>query len=386
MWTYQHTPQIVFGEGVLNSLGVLWGNLGRRPLIVCGRSSAERFGYVARVVEQLKSSDCDPLLFNRVEENPSFETIHLGADCARENSCDSIVGLGGGSPLDAARAIAALTPNEGSIADYVAGRQFEKPSLPLVMIPTTSGTGSEVTGWSVLTNLRERRKQSVKPPDGWAKLAIIDPELTYSLNHAMTVGSGMDALGHCTEALWTIKHNPISDALAKEALRLIFTALPKLCRDLDDKDSRRDLSLASLLAGKSFSNTMTAGLHALSYGLTSLHGVHHGTSCALLFPPFFRFNAPALGNRLRHFCEAIELSGYHNFPVETANPEQLGAELADVYARFALDCGLKIKLSDYGIPEDAIPTLAEMPMSPNIHNNPRPLTRDDITAIYQQIL
>jgi phosphonate metabolism-associated iron-containing alcohol dehydrogenase len=365
---YQPT-KIVFGDGVLSQLPDCVDSLGcTRPLIVCGRKSMREHGVIDRVEELLRGLDLS--IFDSVEENPSVETADACAEVVRSSGRDIVIGLGGGSALDVARAAAMLAANPGSVVDYLEGRAIEASILPLLAIPTTAGTGSEVTAWSVLT--WTRRKQSIRPPDGWAKIALVDPELTHTMPPALTASTGMDAFSHAIEAYWNKNAQPISDLLALEAMSLVFGSLRIACAEPRDHEAREKMALASLLAGLAFSQTLTAAVHTVSYPLTTRFGVAHGAACSILIPPFVMYNSEVMGKRLGRLLEIAD------------------SDPADGFARaiegLAADCGLPTRLGEIGVGEADLAVIIRESFSANIKNNPRELAPESLRGILQSVL
>jgi alcohol dehydrogenase class IV len=371
-WSFAHPAHIVFGEGVFDELPEHVRALdAKRVFVATGERSARESGRLQRLRSLLANVAVD--VFDGVEPNPSFQTVDRGGDAIRSFGADLVIGIGGGSALDAARAIAALATNPGSIGPHCRGEvEMAAPMLPLIAIPTTAGTGSEVTAWSVLTNVPEKRKQSVRPPDGWAKVALVDPLLTVTMPPGVTASTGMDAFSHAIEAYWNRDANPISDALSLRAMELIFTHLRRAVGDGQDLEARSAMAEASLLAGVAFSQTQTAGVHAASYGFSIHFGLPHGTSCSLLIPPFLRYNAPAMGRKIEPLCK---IAGARD-----------AAGAADAITRLASDVHLPTRLSPLRITEADFDLLLDAPFSANIKKNPRNVDRRQIKEMLREIL
>lgn len=370
-WVTHHPTEIVFGNGALSQLRECVMSIGgSKVLLVCGKSAMRESGALARV-EQLLSG-YDLAVFEGVEENPSVETVDRGAAVVRDARSDLVIGLGGGSPLDAGRAIAMLAKNPGSVVDYLDGKPITEPMLPLIAAPTTAGTGSEVTAWSVLTWTEKQRKQSIRPPDGWAKIALVDPELTHTMPHALTASTGMDAFSHAIEAYWNRNAQPISDLLALEAMSLVFGNLRTACDEPRSAEAREKMALASLMAGLAFSQTLTAAVHTTSYPLTTRFGISHGAACSLLIPPFVQYNALAMGDKSdRLFWTA---------GAKTAE------EFAESVRTLAGECGLPTILGEVGITQADLDSIIADSFSANIKNNPREVTRDSLRGVLRSIL
>lgn len=228
--------------------------------------------------------------FSDIEPNPSCESVDLAAAKAREISANCIVGLGGGSAMDVSKIVTYLATHEGSIYDYYSGgsKKLVKREAELVLIPTTSGTGSEVTNVGVYTNKKVGIKMPLVTDCFWADVAVLDPELTYTLPPAVTASTGMDAFCHAIEAYWNKESQPMCDMLALGAMKSIMENIKTAYKKPQDQEARGYMLQASLIAGVAFSQTRTTGIHALSFPLTTEFGANHGTACAITLPAFIR--------------------------------------------------------------------------------------------------
>lgn len=293
--------------------------------------------------------------------------------------CDAtgVIGLGGGSSLDVAKLVALLAGSGENLADIYGVGLAKGPRLPLLLIPTTAGTGSEVTPISIVTTGAHEKKGVVSPvilPD----IALLDPQATLGLPPAPTAATGIDAMVHAIEAYTSTSPNanPVSRTLAREALRLIGGAIRKAVHQGDDLAARSDMLIGSLLAGQAFANSPVAAVHALAYPLGGHFGIPHGLSNALVLTQVMRFNAPACG-------EAYALLGGDIFP-ELAGNADAEAVIAALEA-LSRDLGLAPRLRDAGVPQNALDLLADDAMKQTrlLVNNPREVTRADARAIYE---
>jgi len=242
--------------------------------------------------------------FSGIEQNPSCECVDAAAAQAREIQADCIVGIGGGSALDVSKAVACLTGSGGSIYDYYSGgtEKFKKRQTMLVLVPTTAGTGSEVTNVGVFTDHRKNVKMPMVNHEFWADYALLDPELTYSLPPAVTASTGMDAFCHAIEAYWNRESQPVCDFLGMGAMKLILENIKTAYDHPDNATARTNMLLASLIAGIAFSQTRTTGIHACSFPLTTEFGASHGTACAITLPAFIRTVKAMAGEKMWTLC------------------------------------------------------------------------------------
>jgi len=241
------------------------------------------------IVDELKRTSFegfDPFVFAEVEPNPSCDTVDRGAYFAKRENVEVVVGLGGGSSMDSAKAIACLKDTDGKIIEYLNGEKlFLSRSCQLIAIPTTSGTGSEVTNVGVYSDKSIHVKKSMVSSFFWNDIAYVDPELTYSVPKRTTASTGLDAFVHALESYWAVTSNPVSDSMAMRSIKLIIDNLYNAFSEPENKCSRKNMSLASLLAGMAFSQTRTTILHAMSYPFTNDFGLDHGFACSLLLIP-----------------------------------------------------------------------------------------------------
>lgn len=284
-WTFHNPVAVTFGAGSIARLPAL---LGGRSVALVAFPEAKALGLVDAVSRLLGPALAG--VVDDVEQNP--DVSHLARLHARFwdkfDPCDAIVALGGGSTIDTAKALAIMPPS-GSFNEIVARLAAGEPVKPsrskaLIAVPTTAGTGSEVTSWATLWDRATARKHSLHVRETWPEAAIVDPALTASAPRALTLQSGLDALSHALEAIWNVNANPVSDGLAVSAARRMQRTLPKLVERLGDAGLRSDASLSALEAGLAFSNTRTALAHSISYPMTLLHGLPHGIACSFTLP------------------------------------------------------------------------------------------------------
>lgn len=248
--------------------------------------------------------------FSDIEPNPSCESVDAAAAAAREIKADCVIGLGGGSSMDVSKIVACLVTNEGSIYDYYSGgtRTLGKRKTTLICIPTTAGTGSEVTNVGVFTNKTTHIKMPMVNQQFWPDYALIDAELTYTLPAAVTASTGMDAFCHAIEAYWNKESVPLCDFLSLGALKLIFENIKKAYDEPENKEARGNMILAALAAGVSFSQTRTTGIHALSFLLTTEFGASHGTACSITLSAFIRISREQAEDKMKALAAYLGFS------------------------------------------------------------------------------
>lgn len=295
--------RITFGPGSLEHLSQIFAELPGRIVVVAGRSAMREQGILARL--QTLLPDRELSFYEGVAPNPSVRQAQEAVEFAREHRAEGVLGIGGGSALDVAKTVAAALPNGGEVWPLLRGRTPEAPSLPAVLVPSTAGTGSEVTRWATLWDPEARKKYSLEGPAMYPVHAVLDPHLTRTQSPALAAVAGVDALSHAMEAYWNRNANPVSDLHALEAVREIVAALPRTVEEPENLALRTRMLRASLLAGLAFSNTKTAAAHSLSYPMTLHFGVTHGQATGITLPALLRFNAQAASERMGHLARAL---------------------------------------------------------------------------------
>lgn len=372
-FSFRTTPTVIFEAGAAARLGPLATPLlGHRILLVTDAGLASS-GLLEPALASLRQAGVALTLFTDVVADPPEAVVLAAAEAARAHEVSGVIGLGGGSPMDAAKLAALLAASgEELVAAYGVGNA-KGPRLPLLLCPTTAGTGSEVTPISIVTTGQSEKKGVVSPillPD----IALLDPALTLGLPPAVTAATGIDAMVHAIEAFTSASanNNPISRALAREALSLLGASIGRAVHHGADRDARAAMLLGSMLAGQAFANSPVAAVHALAYPLGGHFHIPHGLSNALVLSEVLRFNEVAAGDAYRELAGII-------FGQTATRP------LADALADLSAELGLPRRLRDVGVPRVAVPMLAADAMKQTrlLVNNPRPLNEADALAIYE---
>lgn len=377
---FNTTPSIMFGPGQLSQLGdVIKSKIDTRVLLVTDPGMLAT-GIVDRALEILKEACVETTLYSEVKADPPEAIIMAATQAALDADAQGIVGLGGGSSLDVAKLVALLAPGTEQLKDAFGVGNAKGPRLPLILVPTTAGTGSEVTPVSIVTTGASEKMGVVSPvilPD----IALLDPELTLGLPGHITAATGIDAMVHAIEAYasGSPNNNPISRNLATEALRLMGAALETAVHEGSDIAARSDMLLGSMLAGQAFANSPVAAVHALAYPIGGHFHVPHGLSNALVLPHVLRFNtkvAPQPYAEMAPFAfpDLVKLEGQER-------AEAFCEAMADLSKR----CGLQQTLREMDIPKDFLPKLASDAMNQTrlLVNNPREVSEADALSIYE---
>jgi len=297
--------EVVLARGCLDTLNERCRPLGEKPLLVTGKHSARASGSLERALAQLPGA----VLFDEVEENPTTLACERAAEQCKRHGCDFVVGLGGGSAMDAAKAIATLALNPGTCADYLGSDKIANPPLPIVAIPTTAGTGSEVTPYSVLVEPEARVKRTMRGVGLFPRLALLDPELSLTMPRSVTASTGLDAFSQAMEGMVSRRATPFGDTLAIETCRIIKAWLPRAVDKPEDLDARSQMLYAAMLSGCVIAQSGTTLVHGMGYYFTLESGLGHGLANAVLLTPLFQYNAQhepekvaALAAALGHPC------------------------------------------------------------------------------------
>jgi alcohol dehydrogenase len=373
-FSFEMPTRIEYGMGAVKSLPAELSRLGaRKVLVVTDRGVREALADGA-VVRPLQEAGIETLVFDRVEPNPKDRNVEEGAALARGYGAQALVALGGGSPIDCAKAIAVLVSHRADrIKDYEGKTAVKQPALPWIAIPTTAGTGSEVTFSSVITDTEAKYKMTVKSPLMAAKVALIDPELTFTVPPGVTASTGVDALTHAIEAYTVTCSEPISDAVALQAISLIAANLRDAVRDGRNARARDGMMMGSLLAGIAFSHSDVGSVHCMAESLGGIYDLPHGVCNAILLPYVMEYNMEYCLDRYAKVAQAMGVG------------EDAASAVAGVRA-LCRDVGLPA-LSTLGIRESDLDMLAEM-SARNIstESNPRPMTKDDYLEVFRRAM
>ena len=370
IWNYKQPVQIQFGAGLASSLGKILTDLGyNNGLLVCDSIFIDN-GYADNLLAasdgKLTGTFCD------IVPNPTVETVDDCAEMLRQSSYDFVLALGGGSAIDCAKAACSVSFGSVSAREYLHGRlTLGSEHLPLIVMPTTAGTGSEVTPVSVLCDNTAMLKAPIVSDNFYPALTIIDPALTLSVPPNITANTGMDVLAHALEGYWSINHQPICDALAIHAAGLVFEYLVPTFMDGTNLELRSKMCEASIIAGLAFGQPKTTGPHACSFPLTSIYNMPHGEACAFTLDSFVRINANDDGGRVHTLAKRLGFKDAY--------------AMADRIFEMKQKMGMIHSLSQAGIAEADLCALAEKSMHPNMLNNPVKMTPESILELYRNI-
>jgi alcohol dehydrogenase class IV len=368
--------RVITGLGCSRQLGAQARALGQRVLLVCSRGAAARSGFLDPLLASLDSAGVAWDLQAQVQGEPTLQVVADGIDLVREGEHRVLIGLGGGSPMDAAKAIAGMALLPGRVDEYHQGRELDGPSLPLITVPTTAGSGAEVTKNTVLSDPARQYKASIRSDDWFARVTLVDPELTRGLPPDVTASSGSDALCQAIESYVSTGASPATDGLAGEAIRLIGRSLGAAYREGEDLDARSDMLYGSLLAGMALANARLGGAHGMAHPLGIRFGIPHGTICGLLLPHVMAHSLAWAEKKYARVAQWLgaDVSGL---------PDPEAAQLAvEEVRRLLVRIELPLRLRDLGVAESDFPLVIEESLpSGSLKHNPRPLGATDLQAI-----
>ncbi|MBI5535920.1 MAG: iron-containing alcohol dehydrogenase [Deltaproteobacteria bacterium] len=360
--------RIVYGAGSLSELPSELGNLGcERAMIVTDKDLAARTDLVERVKKVLGRRCAG--VYAEVQPDSSVQIVDTGAAKAKELGVDVLVSLGGGSSIDSAKAIAIVHTLGGSIRDHQGFQGLTAPTTPHVAIPTTAGTGSEATRYALIRDEDSRQKLLFGDFHIFPRVGILDPKLTTGMPHIITAGTGMDALTHGIEGLHSAQREPIADALALHAIRLIRKHLPVAIKTPNDLLARGMMLLAANMAGTAFDNAQVGLVHAIAHTVGARHHVHHGLANSIALPHVMRFNGDAAAEWYRLAGDAFDV------PTQGMSDEAAVDKIASAIEAFAAECGLPVRYRDVKVPESDLEAIAEVTLTDGaIVYNPKPVT------------
>lgn len=376
---FRTVPSVLVEAGVTARLGtVLRERFPLQRLCLVTDRFLHRSGLLDPALASLRANGWTVQVIDDVVADPPDHVVLAAAELARAADTEIVVGLGGGSSMDVAKLLAVLVGSDQPLSEMYGIGNVRDQRLPLVQIPTTAGTGSEVTPISIVTT-GETTKAGVVAPQLYADLAILDADLTVGLPPKITAATGIDAMVHAIEA-YTSKHkkNPLSDMLALKALSLLSANILTACRDGANRPAREAMLLGAMLAGQAFANAPVAAVHALAYPIGGIFHVPHGLSNSLVLSHVLRFNAPAAAELYGELAQVL-------VPGTTGSAEARTQALIGYVEQLALDTGIERTLREVGVAQTDLPRLAQDAMKQTrlLGNNPRDVTEADALSIYQ---
>lgn len=368
--------KIRYGIGMVKVLGEELNLLKTKKVMIITDKGLVHAGMVHKITDLIKAEGLGYIIYDDIEANPKDYNVELAADTARKESIDTIVAFGGGSPIDAAKAVAVLTKQGGKVRDYQGKEKIKDDCIPLITIPTTAGTGSEVTFSSVITDTKEKFKFTIKSPAIAAKVAIIDPELTVTVPPMITAATGIDALTHGIEGYTANCTEPIAEAVGLYAIEYIAKNITDAVKDGTNLAARDKMMMGSLLAGLSFSHADVASVHCMAEALGSMYDAPHGMCNAILLPFVMEYNLPSAEAKYARVAKAMGIEARDDLTAAVKGIEHI--------KRLSKEIGLP-GIKTLPISTEDFPLLAEMAVKNGSNeSNPREITKDDYVMIFNK--
>lgn len=375
-FSYHMPADLRFGRGLADKIGDICKEIsGENVLVVTGTGSTKRSGLLDRVLASLKAAGLGAAVFDKVTQNPLTTTVYEGVELAKAEGCGVILGVGGGSIMDAAKAIAFCTVNAGDVSDYIFGKKQGAGALPIVLLPTTCGTGSEGNQIAVLTNPETKDKKALYTMQVMPRVSVIDPDVMTTMPKSVLSSVGFDAFTHSLEAYTSKKANPITDAQALLGMQLLADDLPKLVSGEGGAAEWEAVSLAATLGGMVIGAAGVSAAHGMEHPASGLKNIVHGRGLAALTPPIVERLASAAPEKFARVSVLLGGSG--------------ADDCAESIRRFLKAIDLSVKLSDLGITAEDVPWMTENCMKisiGNLKNAPVTFSREEVEQIYREAL
>jgi len=391
IFSYKIPTKLVYGLNAVKEIRKEIDNLGMNKILLVTDKGVHEAGILESIEEEITSSGVDYEIFDDIDFEPTVEIVHRGVDFARKMSYDGIIGVGGGSPLDTAKAIAVLVTNEGTVHDYVGVDKYMNKPLPFIAVPTTAGTGSEATRWSLIVDHEREEKLAIGCWDAMPDVSICDPIMTRTMPVGLTASTGMDALTHSIEAFVNTNCQNISEAMAEKSISLISHNLRQAVANGNNIEARDAMLMGSLTAALAFNVTGITSVHAISHVVGAHLGVPHGIANAILLPHVMEFSLIGAPQR---YAQIAQLMGEN---LEGLSLMESARKSVTAVRSLLEDVGITEGLSDYGLskvgideidaPKENISRLAtEAAGSSSNQLNPRYITSRDIIHILENAL
>lgn len=374
-------PEFIFGDGARKLAGQYAVNLGARKVLLVSDPGVIAAGWLDDIVSSLEKERLEVTVFSSVAPNPKAEEVMTGAEVYGKENCNSIVALGGGSPMDCAKGIGIVSTNGRHILSFEGVDKVEAPMPPLICIPTTAGSSADVSQFCIITNSRDKVKVAIASKAVIPDLALIDPIMTTTMNPYLTACTGMDALTHAIEAFVSTGSSVITDMHAMECIRLVSSNIAATVRNPNDIELRSKMMYGSLLAGLAFSNAILGAVHAMAHSLGGMFDLPHGECNSILLDHVMDYNFSSVSDRYFKIGEAMGLD------LTGMNSSTKKKSILSYVSKLKKSIGIGNSLSQIGVKPSDIPGLAQNALKDVcIYTNPRKASKRDIEAIYKEAL
>ncbi len=379
---FQTTPKIIFGENSFNLLDEEINKLNIKRLAFICTPSISKQKFFTEKMNYLEKKGFNTYVYNNITPDPSFENCDEAIKLVNSFKSEIIIGIGGGSAMDIAKLVAAIANTKISSKQALEHIHKIKREIPLIQIPSTAGTGSEVTHISIFSDTQEKVKVGIVSPNLYADIAILDPKLSLSLPPNITAYSGIDAIIHAMEALQSKLANPFTDFLAKQALKILYQNIFIVFKEGQNIQARSQMLYASMLAGQAFANSSVAAIHAFAYPIGAEYKIPHGLANAIMLMPILKFNLETGIHKYKELAQAIGIDTENKNNIEIAN------QILKTFDNLLNNLNIVRNLSAYGVNEKDIDRLAQsvIKITRLINNNPRNISLDEAKTIYYNAL
>ncbi|OXB93192.1 iron-containing alcohol dehydrogenase [Parageobacillus galactosidasius] len=372
-------PEVIFGNGAIEQVGESCLRLGATNVLIVSDPGVIEAGWLDVAVKSCKQANLKYTIFHDVTINPKDIEVEKGCKVYIENECDAIIGIGGGSPLDVAKAIAILVTNGGKIHDYEGVDKIRNPLPPQVMIPTTAGSGSEVSQFSVIVDTLGQKKMTIISKSLIPDIAIIDPETLSTKSARLTASTGLDVLTHGIESYVSLAATPLTDVQAKNAISLVSEYLRPSVASKINKEAKTHMAMASLQAGLAFSNAILGAVHAMSHAVGGKYPVLHGDINSILLPYVMEYNLLATPKKF------ADIATFLGIDIRGLSYMEAGKKAIEYVKQLSMEIDAPQRLSDIGLEKDEIPHMSVIAFHDAcMITNPRDVTVEDIEEIFRR--
>lgn len=374
-------PEVIFGSGSIDQVGESCARLGARNVLIVTDQGVMEAGWAEITEKSCQQAGLASILFFDISMNPTIREVEECARVYMENACDALIGVGGGSAIDTAKAAAILATNHGHLRDYEGVDQISKPLPPLVMVSTTAGSGSDVSQFSVIVDEERQKKMTIVSKSLVPDIAIIDPDVLATKSARLTASTGLDVVTHAIESFVSVAATPLTEVHAKNALKLSTHYLRPSVASRYNKEAKEMMAMASLHAGLAFSNAILGAVHAMAHAIGGRYPFLHGDINAVLLPHVMEFNALAAPEK---FKEIAELMGED---VRTLSNSSACERAIQCIRQLAIEIGAPLTLSEMGFEESSIPMISEVALvDACMITNPRDISADEVRKLLRQAL
>lgn len=374
-------PEVIFGKGSILQAGDGCARLGAQRVLIVTDEGVLNAGWTEIAMKSCIDAGLSVSLFSQVSMNPTAEEVNACTEQYIQEECDAVLGVGGGSVLDVAKAAAVLSSNGGHIRDYEGVDHIAKPLPPLIMVTTTAGSGSDVSQFSIILDQQRKKKMTIVSKSLVPDISIIDPNVLSTKSAKLTAATGLDVLTHAIESYVSIASTPLTDVHARNSIHLCANYLRASVESASNETAKEQMAIASLHAGLAFSNAILGAVHAIAHSIGGHYPFLHGDINAVMLPHVMKFNAPSCPEKFRNIAQllGVNTAGLSN--------EQSAGQAIAVIEQLAVDIGAPLTLTGMGFSEQSIPIISEISLEDAcMITNPRQITADEVASLLRQAL